>query len=352
MLEINVSKRLGQMAFAANLQIPNQGITALFGLSGSGKSSLINLIGGLLQPDQGYIQLNHRTLVDTRRHINLAPNRRHIGYVFQDARLFPHYTVKGNLRYGMKNASRQEFDEIVALLGIEHLLKRYPITLSGGEKQRVAIGRALLTDPEILLMDEPLSALDLPRKRELLNYLEILSKRINIPILYVTHSLDELLRLSERVVLLDDGKVKAYDLLENIWQNPLFDAWKTENEQSTVLALPVHFHHPLYKMTALAIGEQSLWVSEVEPHVNQKVRVCIAASDVSVALVQPQKSSIRNILHGTVCALAAREDRMDVQIEIERQRIWATVSKWSCNELNLQIGQQVYAQIKAVSVIR
>ncbi len=352
MLEINVSKTLGQMKFAANLQIPNQGITALFGLSGSGKSSLINLISGLLSPDAGYIRLNHRTLVDTQNNVNLAPNQRQIGYVFQDARLFPHYTVKGNLRYGIKNASRQEFDDIVELLGIGHLLKRYPITLSGGEKQRVAIGRALLTDPEILLMDEPLSALDLPRKRELLNYLEKLSKRINIPILYVTHSLDELLRLAERVVLLDDGSVRAYDMLENIWQSPLFDPWKTENEQSAVLALPVHFHHPVYPMTALALGEQSLWVGTVSQRVNEKVRICIAGSDVSVALTLPQKSSIRNILRGKITALFTRENRVDVQIDVAKQLIWATISPWSLQELNLQVGQTVYAQIKAVSVMQ
>ncbi|WP_040975682.1 molybdenum ABC transporter ATP-binding protein ModC [Necropsobacter massiliensis] len=352
MLEINVSKTLGQMKFAADLQIPNQGITALFGLSGSGKSSLINLIGGLLQPDEGYIRLNHRTLVDTQANINLAPNRRQIGYVFQDARLFPHYTVKGNLRYGIKNASRQEFDDIVELLGIGHLLKRYPITLSGGEKQRVAIGRALLTDPEILLMDEPLSALDLPRKRELLNYLETLSERINIPILYVTHSLDELLRLAERVVLLDDGRVRAYDVLENIWQSPLFAPWKSENEQSAVLALPVYLHHPLYPMTALALGEQALWVGAVSRRIGEKVRICIAGSDVSVALTLPQKSSIRNILRGKITALFTRENQVDVRIEVAEQSIWATISPWSLQELNLQVGQTVYAQIKAVSVMQ
>ncbi len=170
---------------------------------------------------------------------SLPTHLRKIGYVFQDARLFPHYTVKGNLRYGMKNVSQDDFNYIVDLLGITHLLKRYPLTLSGGEKQRVAIGRALLTDPDILLMDEPLSALDVPRKRELMQYLERLSKEINIPILYVTHSLDELLRLADRVVLMENGIVQAYDSVEKIWNSPIFVPWK--GKANRVVCLPCLF---------------------------------------------------------------------------------------------------------------
>ncbi len=226
MLEINVRKQLGKMAFAVDLQLPTQGVTALFGLSGSGKTTLINLVSGLLQPDQGYIRLNGRALVDTQKQINLAPNHRNVGYVFQEGRLFPHYSVKGNLCYGMKQKDSAEFARIVQLLGIEHLLKRYPITLSGGEKQRVAIGRALLSQPEILLMDEPLSALDLPRKLELLDYLDKLAQEIAIPILFVTHSLEELARLAQQVVLLDQGKVIAYDQWQNMQDSPLFALWR------------------------------------------------------------------------------------------------------------------------------
>lgn len=226
MLEINLKKVLGKLELVADLQIPTRGVTAIFGLSGAGKSSLINLVSGLSHPDQGYIRLNGKTLVDTEQHIYLAPEKRHIGYVFQDARLFPHYSVKGNLLYGVKDKSAVDFDGILRLLGIEHLLKRYPFSLSGGEKQRVAIGRALLSNPDILLMDEPLSALDLPRKRELLTYLETLSRKIEIPILYVTHSLDELTALAERMVLMDNGKVVAYDSVQAVIHSPAFAKWK------------------------------------------------------------------------------------------------------------------------------
>lgn len=351
MLHIDVKKQLGTLPLEAHLDIPSQGVTALFGLSGSGKSSLINLVSGLINPDEGVIALNDRELFNSVENSCVPINQRNIGYVFQDARLFPHYTVNGNLRYGMKNTSKDEFNYIVELLGIGHLLKRYPITLSGGEKQRVAIGRALLTDPEILLMDEPLSALDLPRKRELMNYLERLSKEISIPILYVTHSLDELLRLAERVVLLTNGKVEAYDVLENIWESPLFLPWKQENEQSAVLSLPVFMHNPSYKMTALSIGDQNIWINQVEAQINEKVRICIHSSDVSISLNKVEQSSIRNILYGRVIKILELENRVDLKLDIGGKHLWASISKWSFHDLALQVGQLVYAQIKAISVM-
>ena len=351
MLHIDVKKQLGTLPLEAHLDIPSQGVTALFGLSGSGKSSLINLVSGLINPDEGVIALNERELFNSAEKICVPIEKRNIGYVFQDARLFPHYTVNGNLRYGMKNTSKDEFNYIVELLGISHLLKRYPITLSGGEKQRVAIGRALLTDPEILLMDEPLSALDLPRKRELMNYLERLSKEISIPILYVTHSLDELLRLAERVVLLTNGKVEAYDVLENIWESPLFLPWKQENEQSAVLSLPVFMHNPSYKMTALSIGDQHIWINQVEAQINEKVRICIHSSDVSISLNKVEQSSIRNTLYGRIVKILDLENRVDLKLDIGGKHLWASISKWSFHDLALQLGQLVYAQIKAISVM-
>ncbi|MCQ9122484.1 molybdenum ABC transporter ATP-binding protein [Rodentibacter caecimuris] len=351
MLQINVKKQLGQLALQVNLSIPEQGVTAVFGLSGSGKTSLINLVAGLIQPDEGFIRLNDRTLVDIETQVNIAVHQRKIGYVFQDARLFPHYNVKGNLCYGMKNIQKEDFDYIVELLGIRHLLKRYPLTLSGGEKQRVAIGRALLTDPEILLMDEPLSALDMPRKRELMQYLERLSQEINIPILYVTHSLDELLRLADLVVLMENGKVKTYDSVERIWNSSIFAPWKEENEQSSVLALPVHLHNPPYKMTALSLGEQSLWINQVNTEVGELVRICIYSSDVSIALQKSQQTSIRNILQGQIAQIDIQDSRVDIALLVEGHKIWASISKWAQNELRFTVGMNVYVQIKAVSVV-
>lgn len=356
MLRIKVKKQLGRFALQADLQIPAQGVTALFGLSGSGKTSLINLISGLVSADEGIITLNNNLLVDTEQNICVPPHQRNIGYVFQEARLFPHYNVKGNLCYGMKKMDFVHFERVVSLLGIEHLLTRYPITLSGGEKQRVAIGRALLTNPTILLMDEPLSALDLPRKRELMSYLEILAKQIQIPILYVTHSLDELLRLAKNVVLLDEGKVIAYDTLEAIWENPLFLTWKLEDEQSAVLSLPIVDHKNIYNITALSLGSereqpQCLWIKQQNQAIGEKVRVCIKGTDVAISLLQPKRTSVRNVLIGEITQIVENLHQIDVQITVGQHRIWSTISKWALEDLGLKIGQQVFAQIKAVSVL-
>lgn len=217
MLELNFSQTLGNHCLTINETLPANGITAIFGVSGAGKTSLINAISGLTRPQKGRIVLNGRVLNDAEKDICLTPEKRRVGYVFQDARLFPHYKVRGNLRYGMSKSMVDQFDKLVALLGIEPLLDRLPGSLSGGEKQRVAIGRALLTAPELLLLDEPLASLDIPRKRELLPYLQRLTREINIPMLYVSHSLDEILHLADRVMVLENGQVKAFGALEEVW---------------------------------------------------------------------------------------------------------------------------------------
>lgn len=217
MLELDFTQKLGDHRLTIKAALPASGVTAIFGVSGAGKTSLINAIAGLNVPQQGSITLNGRVLSDTASGTWLAVEKRRIGYVFQDARLFPHYRVRGNLQYGLTKSMRAQFDDVVQMLGIEALLGRFPWSLSGGEKQRVAIGRALLTAPELLLMDEPLASLDLPRKRELLAWLQTLAHRVKTPILYVSHSLDELLRLADNVLVLDQGTVKAFGPLEKVW---------------------------------------------------------------------------------------------------------------------------------------
>ncbi|MDH2999238.1 molybdenum ABC transporter ATP-binding protein [Chelonobacter oris] len=352
MLEINVKKQLGALTLRANVQIPSQGVTALFGLSGSGKSSLINLVSGLIKPDQGYIRLNNRTLADSHRQIHLPPEKRHLGYVFQDARLFPHYTVKGNLAYGMKNIGKEAYRDMVELLGIGHLLNRYPATLSGGEKQRVAIGRALLINPELLLMDEPLAALDLPRKNELLDYLDRLAKEINIPILYVSHSLEELLRLATRVILMRQGSVLAFDELENIWQSDHFLPWKEQQQQSAVFSLPIEMHHPIYQMTALNFAGQMLWIHEMsQKSLGEQVRICIYSSDVSIVLQPVKGSSIRNVLACRITAVDQHQRQVEVRLNADGLQFAALISRWALAELKLTAGMWVYAQVKSVSVV-
>lgn len=213
MLEVNVQKKLGSFSINVVFLVKAPGITALFGPSGSGKTSVINMVAGLLKPDQGQISVNGNTVFDSRRGIDVPPNRRRLGYVFQDGRLFPHMSVKSNLTYGMKLTRKGEqgvsFDKAVDVLDLGTLLHRRPAKLSGGEKQRVAIGRALLTNPSVLLMDEPLSSLDEARKSEIIPFVLRMQKEFLIPALYVSHSTDEISSLADHVVVIQSGEVAS-----------------------------------------------------------------------------------------------------------------------------------------------
>ncbi|WP_105576300.1 molybdenum ABC transporter ATP-binding protein ModC [Cronobacter sakazakii] len=350
MLELNFTQVLGKHRLTVNETLPGSGITAVFGVSGAGKTSLINAISGLTPPQHGRIVLNDRVLSDTETDTFLPPEKRRVGYVFQDARLFPHYKVRGNLKYGMAKEMASQFDKLVTLLGIEPLLDRLPGTLSGGEKQRVAIGRALLTAPELLLLDEPLASLDVPRKRELLPYLQRLAREINIPMLYVSHSLEEILHLADKVLVLEQGEVKAFGSLEDIWGSSVMHPWLPPEQQSSVLKVTVLEHHPHYAMTALALGDQHLWVNRIEKPLQTALRIRIQASDVSLVLQPPLQSSIRNILRARVAQCYDDNGQVEVQLEVGSRTLWARISPWARDELAIKPGLWLYAQIKSVSI--
>ncbi|EOY5380309.1 molybdenum ABC transporter ATP-binding protein ModC [Cronobacter dublinensis] len=350
MLELNFTQVLGNHRLTVNETLPGSGITAVFGVSGAGKTSLINAISGLTRPQHGRIVLNDRVLSDTETDTFLPPEKRRIGYVFQDARLFPHYKVRGNLKYGMAKEMAAQFDKLVTLLGIEPLLDRLPGTLSGGEKQRVAIGRALLTAPELLLLDEPLASLDVPRKRELLPYLQRLAREINIPMLYVSHSPEEILHLADKVLVLEQGEVKAFGSLEDIWGSSVMNPWLPPEQQSSVLKVTVLEHHPHYAMTALALGDQHLWVSRIEKPLQTPLRIRIQASDVSLVLQPPLQSSIRNIVRARVAQCYDDNGQVEVQLEVGSRTLWARISPWARDELAIKPGLWLYAQIKSVSI--
>ncbi|MEB7540655.1 molybdenum ABC transporter ATP-binding protein ModC [Pantoea anthophila] len=350
MLSLNFMQQQGDHRLEVDLQIPASGITAIFGVSGAGKTSLINAISGLTQPQRGRIALNDRLLFDAEQGISLPPEKRRIGYVFQDARLFPHYRVRGNLQYGMAPAMKAQFDTLVSLLGLEALLPRFPLSLSGGEKQRVAIGRALLTAPDMLLLDEPLASLDLPRKRELMPYLQKLAKQVDIPMLYVSHSLEEILQLADNVLVLDAGRVKAFGPLERVWSSSAMRPWLPMSELTSVLRVQVLEQHPDYPMTALSLGDQHIWVSRMNQPVKTPLRIRIASADVSLALQPPQHSSIRNILPAQVVELMEVGDQVEVKLRIGISELWARITPWARDELGIRPDQWLYAQIKSVSV--
>ncbi|PQJ63761.1 molybdenum ABC transporter ATP-binding protein [Vibrio chagasii] len=356
-LVVKYQQQLGETFFDIDLELPSSGITAIFGRSGAGKTSLINAISGLKQPDKGLISVSGTTLFDSEQGINLPTHKRNVGYVFQESRLFPHMKVSANLKYGIKGTDKVHFDQIVSLLSLDSLLDRYPARLSGGEKQRVAIGRALLSKPSILLMDEPLASLDLPRKREVMPFLENLSETVQIPIIYVTHSLNEILRLANHLVIIDQGKVVSSGVTEQVWASRAMQPWQSFSEQSSLFEGKLVEHHDDYSLSRLTLGKStSLWVQKVSSDIGAAVRLQVRANDVSITLEQPQGTSIRNILPVTIRSVETHQqgtNKQSVAVELELESgcyLWATITLWALDELNLKVGQNVFAQIKGVSV--
>lgn len=354
MLTIKVKRQLGETLLDVDVALPLQGVSAVFGRSGAGKTSLVNILGGLAAPDSGEVRLGERWLYHSGKYINLRPEQRNAGFVFQDARLFPHYRVRGNLNYGRKgNKSVAQFDAVVQLLGLEHLLERYPTSLSGGEKQRVAIGRALLTNPEILLMDEPLASLDLPRKRELLPYLQRLTRELKLPIVYVSHSLDEILQLADYMLVIDKGKTVISGPLETVWDSDELRPWLSQQEQSSLLLATVAETHADYAMTRLQLDNgASLWVSQTHREPGERIRVRVHSNQVSVCTTMPVGSSIRNILPVTVAQIntTANSDYVQLRLSLSNMPLWANITRWSLDELALKPGTELFAQIKGVSL--
>lgn len=356
-LKIQFEKQLGDIKLNADLVLPSRGICAVFGRSGAGKTSFINIISGLVKPELGEIEINGRILFSQRKKINLPVEKRNVGYVFQDARLFPHYTVHGNLNYGVKKKDADHFAAIVKLLALAPLLTRYPHDLSGGEKQRVAIGRALLSKPDILLMDEPLASLDIPRKREVMPFLEELAHSVHIPILYVTHSMNEILRLANHLVVLEQGAVLINGELEQVWSSNYMRPWQSFADQSSLFSAHICQHNKDYALTQVSLADDvKLWVQYVEGEVGSALRLQIRANDVSVALDKPNRTSIRNILPAQICQIEKQPqgtDKQSVGIKLklgEGCYLWATVTKWAADELQLDVGDSLYVQIKGVSV--
>ncbi|MGR5094425.1 molybdenum ABC transporter ATP-binding protein ModC [Vibrio maritimus] len=356
-ISIDVKKQFESQSFHLKTSLPAKGITAIFGRSGAGKTTLINLVSGLVEPDAGYIAINHEPLFDSQHNINVPIEKRKIGYVFQDARLFPHMTVERNLCYGVTKRDEDYFHEIIKLLAIEALLDRYPSHLSGGEKQRVAIGRALLSKPNILLMDEPLASLDTPRKRELMPFLEALSNQVDIPILYVTHSQNEILRLAQHLVVIDEGRVVESDIIERVWASKLMQSWQSFSDKSALFKGTVLEQNDTYGLTKVALTpEHYLWVQHTNADVGEHVRLRVRASDVSISLNRAEKTSIRNILPCVVKSMSlggkgTPRQSVEVVLSLDEEReLVATVTQWAIDDLSLKEGQKVYAQIKGVSV--
>lgn len=353
-LEARFVTTLGGFHLEASFEAPPSGVTALFGVSGSGKTTVLRCIAGLERAREGVLRVNGACWQDESQGLFLPAHRRPIGYVFQEPSLFPHLSVRRNLEYGLKRVDvrerRVDFDQAVELLGVTRLLERSPARLSGGERQRVAMARALLTSPRLLLMDEPLAALDTQSKAEILPYLERLHDELSVPVLYVSHSPDEVARLADYMVLMAEGRVSAQGRLSEMMTR--LDLPLSQDEHAeTVLEGVVAAHDEAFHLTEVSVGGVHVAIPREDLAIGQRVRLRIEARDVSLALAPPRHSSIVNVIPARVKELEPyRLGQVNVRLEVDGAGLLARITARSVAQLGIEPGQPVYAQVKGVAL--
>lgn len=357
---INVRLQLSYERFALDidLQLPGKGVTALFGHSGSGKTTCLRCIAGLERANRAFVEVNGQVWQDSQRNLFVPVHKRPLGYVFQEASLFPHLSVRENLEFGWRRipSSERQVDLTYAieLLGIAHLLDQAPNHLSGGERQRVGIARALLTSPKLLLMDEPLAALDTPRKREILPYLERLHTVLNIPVLYVSHSQDEVARLADHIVLLNEGKVLASGPIAHTLAR--LDLPLAQGDHAGVVIEGVVCDYDAdYQLVTLQLprSAQQLKVAHSPLPIGQSLRINVQARDISLSLNPNEHTSILNSLNATVISKAPADNSAHVliQLDVAGTALMARITRYSHDQLALYPGQPIWAHIKSVAVL-
>ena len=354
MLAVAAAAKRGAFALDVRFDLPTPGVAALFGRSGSGKSMVVNTIAGLLKPDLGRIVHDGAVLLDTQQRIEVPPERRRMGYVFQDARLFPHLSVAGNLRYAERRASGSTYvslDTVTSLLDLGSLMDRRTHQLSGGERQRVAIGRALLTQPRLLLLDEPLAALDGARREEVLPYLESLRDQLAIPMVYVTHDFDEVLRLATHIVLMESGTVVAQGEVAKMSLDPHLRALIGPDQVGAIIDGVVLGFDAASGLTKVRVGDGDLYVQAKDLSVGTPLRVQLLARDVIVSTQIPERLSVRNCLAGLVTSIQDDDLGADlVTIDIGGALIVARITKAATRDLSLTPQMNTWALVKSVSL--
>lgn len=351
-LSVRIRHQVGEFTLDVAFEA-GSGVTALFGPSGSGKTSIANAIAGVTRPREGEVVLKGQTLVDTQAGIFVPPHRRRVGYVFQDGRLFPHMTVDGNIRFAMRFIQTQrDPGDVIALLGLDELLTRRPGSLSGGEKQRVALARALMSDPEILVMDEPLAALDEPRKEEILPYLERLRDHSKTPILYVSHSVAEVARLADEMIILQEGRIVRQGATEKVLSDPAAMPFVGVREAGSILRAKV-VEHGSDGLCRLSISGGELLLPGVTAGKDSEIRIRVLAQDILLSLEAPKTLSSRNILPVEVVAI--REGGgpgAAVSIRAGEDILLARITARAAKELDLRPGLSCFAILKATAVAK
>ena len=356
MLSVNITKAFGSFRLETQFEVEEGSITAIFGKSGAGKTSTINAIAGLTRPDVGVIQIGNTTLFDQNLRINLPIYKRQIGYVFQDDRLFPHMTVRNNLIYGTPKtrdvANSLNLTDITGLLELAPLLERRPRTLSGGEKQRVAIGRALLSNPKLLLMDEPLASIDVQHRFEILPFIQRVREKTGITIIYVTHALEEVIFIADQIILLSEGQVTAQGTVEEIMSRLDLHPMTSRFDAGAVISATYSGYDREFDLGELSFDGGTLRIAGLNAEIGIHLRAHIRARDVSLMLDKPKDTSVLNVFKGELIEIRHEEGpQLDLLINIGTPLI-ARITRKSLNDLNLDIGSKVYAMIKAVAIDR
>jgi molybdate transport system ATP-binding protein len=357
MLEVVVRKQLGAFVLDVAFSGPAAGVTALFGRSGAGKTATIGAVAGFLTPDWGHVRLDGLPFFDSAARVDLAPRRRRVGYVFQDARLFPHMRVRDNLLYGWRRLEdcgrRIKPDDVIDLLDVRSLLDRRVHHLSGGESQRVALGRTLLAQPRLLLMDEPLASLDAGRKAEILPYLERLRDEVRVPIVYVSHSLDEVARLADTLVVLEHGRVAAQGTLFDVMARLDLPGIGAHYQMGAVIECQIAAHNTNDGCSMLTFEGGTLMSAPLNVPVGRRLRVRILARDVLISTVSPEGLSALNVLPGVITGIRIESDGgAEVQIAVGEVKLVALITRRSCERLGLAPGTKVFAVIKTMAIDR
>lgn len=355
MLQVALRKQRGGFVLDAAFTAPAPAVVALFGPSGCGKTTLVNIVAGLLAPDAGRIEIDGEVLCDTAAGFSVPAERRRIGYVFQDARLFPHLNVRGNLEYGFSrnrgSTGRMAIDDIIGLLGLAPLLARRAHMLSGGEKQRVAIGRALLAQPRLLLFDEPLASLDAPRREEVLPYLERARDRFAIPMIYVSHQFEEVLRVATHVVALDGGRVTTEGTLTEVALDPALQRLVGAEAIGAVIDGEVLGADEPRGLAQVRVGSGRISMPGLPLAAGARVRVQVLARDVILATRAPDGLSVRNVLAGRIARITAEGEHTDlVEVDAGGASLLARVTRSATRQLALTPGAPIWALVKAVSI--
>ncbi len=361
---LHLQIQLNRSAFKLNvdLQLPGQGITAIFGPSGSGKTSLLRAVAGLENNQQGRIQIGANIWQDSKQGIDLPTWQRPLGYVFQESSLLPHLSVTDNLHFGLKRALKSSGNAQTAaakalqvsieLLGIGSLLQRLPNQLSGGERQRVAIARAIAMQPQLLLMDEPLASLDASRRQEIFPWLSKLRDELQMPMLYVTHSAEEVTRLADHLVVLDQGQVKAQGPVSEVLTqvvNPVV----VGEDAGALIAGCIGAVDPQWHLSRIDFEGGRIWMRDAGLPLGKAVRIRILARDVSLATSEPQNTSIQNQLRGTIQSITpdSHPSQVLVVLKCGAEEVMARVTKRAVDELGLLVSQPVWAQVKSVALV-